>query len=112
MWSLIIWRWYKMTNDLADIKLYDPKPDEDAVRRLRRRLALVMRNKDASLVSASDKKELERVEKWTQKALGVNEKNAKSAVSKVAEMMSGDNRKSRVTFYYCVAKQLNVLDKI
>ncbi len=34
-----------MTNDLADIKLYDQNPDEAAVERLGHRLALVMKNK-------------------------------------------------------------------
>lgn len=52
-----------MTNDLADIKLYDQNPDEAAIERLHHRLALVMKNQDASLVATSDPKELERVEK-------------------------------------------------
>ncbi|WP_375706000.1 DUF2853 family protein [Bartonella sp. AA2SXKL] len=101
-----------MTNNLADIKLYDLNPDEAAVERLSRRLALVMKNKDAALVATSDPKELERVEKWVQHVLEADEKSAKMAVSKVAEMMSGERRKSRVTFYYLVAKQLNALHKI
>ncbi|WP_273759382.1 DUF2853 family protein [Bartonella sp. ML70XJBT.G] len=101
-----------MTNDLADIKLYDPNPDESAVERLGRRLALVMQKQDASLVATSDPKELERVEKWAQDVLGADAQSVKAAVSKVAEMMSGDRRKSRMTFYYLLAKQLNALDKI
>ncbi|ACS51584.1 MULTISPECIES: DUF2853 family protein [Bartonella] len=101
-----------MTNNLADIKLYDSNPDEAAVERLSRRLALVMKKQDAALVATSDPKELERVEKWVQDVLGADEQRAKMAVSKVAEMMSGDRRKSRMTFYYLVAKQLNALDKI
>ncbi|MBX4335032.1 DUF2853 family protein [Bartonella raoultii] len=101
-----------MTNDLADIKLYDSNPDEIAIERLSRRLALVMKKQDASLVATSDPKELERVEKWVQDVLGVDEQSAKIAVSKVASMMSGDRRKSRVTFYYLVAKQLNALHKV
>ncbi|UTO27889.1 DUF2853 family protein [Bartonella harrusi] len=101
-----------MTSDLADIKLYDQNPDEDAIKRLGHRLALVMKKQDASLVATSDPKELERVEKWIKDVLGADEKSAKTAVAKVAEMMSGDRRKSRMTFYYLVAKQLNALDKI
>ncbi|ATP12596.1 hypothetical protein BHOIPH791_12070 [Bartonella henselae] len=101
-----------MTNDLADIKLYDQNPDEAAIERLHHRLALVMKNQDASLVATSDPKELERVEKWVQDVLGADEQSAKRGVSKVADMMSGDRRKSRMTFYYLVAKQLNALHKI
>ncbi|ALE03639.1 DUF2853 family protein [Bartonella ancashensis] len=99
-------------DSLEDIKSYDPKPDEDAIKRLERRLALAMRDRDASLVSVSDQKELRRVEKWTQNTLDVSEENAKEAVSKVSEMMSGSNRKNRVTFYYMVAKELNALGKV
>ncbi|WP_332060458.1 DUF2853 family protein [Bartonella sp. CB74] len=101
-----------MKDDLADIKLYDPNPDEAAIKRLHHRLALVMRKQDASLVATSDPKELERVEKWVQDVLGADQKNAKTAVSKVADMMSENRRKSRMTFYYLVAKKLNALDKL
>ncbi|MET3589520.1 hypothetical protein ABID23_000602 [Bartonella silvatica] len=101
-----------MKNNLEDIKLYDQNPDEAAVERLSRRLALVMQKQDASLVSVSDPKELERVEKWAQDVLSVDEQSAKTAVLKVAEMMSGDRRKSRLTFYYLLAKYLNKLNKV
>ncbi|WP_208435941.1 DUF2853 family protein [Bartonella phoceensis] len=101
-----------MKNDLEDIKLYDPNPDEAAIERLSHRLALVMQKQDASLVATSDSKEVERVEKWVQDVLDVDEQSAKMAVEKVAEMMSGNRRKSRMTFYYLVAKQLNRLHKI
>ncbi|MDD9329532.1 MAG: DUF2853 family protein [Bartonella sp.] len=101
-----------MMNDLKDIKLYDVNPDEAVIERLKRRLTLVMRHQDASLVSTSDQKELERVEKWAKDVLDVDKENAKKAVAKVAEMMSGDRRKNRVTFYYLIAKEVNALDKI
>ncbi|MCZ2328648.1 DUF2853 family protein [Bartonella sp. F02] len=101
-----------MKNDLENIKLHDSNPDKDAIERLKKRLALVMRNQDASLVATSDPKELERVENWVQDTLDVDAKSAKEAVSNVAEMLSGEHRKSRVTFYYLVAKQLGALDKI
>ncbi|WP_273755150.1 DUF2853 family protein [Bartonella sp. MM73XJBT.G] len=101
-----------MTNNLADIKVYDSNPDAAAVERLSQRLALVMKKQDAALVATSDPKELERVEKWVQDVLEVDEQSAKMAVSKVSQMMAGERRKSRITFYYLVAKQLNALHKI
>ncbi|AQX18146.1 Protein of unknown function (DUF2853) [Bartonella sp. A1379B] len=101
-----------MVNDLENIKLYDVNPDEAVIERLRCRLTLVMRHQDASLVSTSDQKELERVVKWAQDVLDVDKENAQKAVAKVAEMMSGNRKKNRVTFYYLLAKQVNALDKI
>ncbi|WP_142416508.1 DUF2853 family protein [Bartonella massiliensis] len=101
-----------MKNNLADIKIYDSNPDEAAVERLNHRLALVMQKQDAALVATSDPKELERVEKWVKDVLEVDEQSAKMAVAKVAQMMTGERRKSRMTFYYLVAKQLDALHKI
>ncbi|WP_455476672.1 DUF2853 family protein [Bartonella sp. B41] len=101
-----------MINELEDIKLYDPNPDEAAIERLSHRLALVMRKQDASLVATSDPQELERVEKWAQDVLGSDDQNIKRAISKVSDMMSENRKKSRMTFYYLLAKQLNALDKL
>lgn len=102
-----------MNEYLADIKKYDANPDEAAVERLVQRLALVMRDRDASMVATSDMEELKRVEKnWAQDKLGFDEVQSKSAVKTVAELLKGDRTKNRVTFYYLVAKELGAIDKI
>lgn len=102
-----------MKNYLEDIKKYDAKPDEEAVKRLLQRLSLVLQKRDAAVVSTTDKDELERVEKsWAQEKLGADSARSKEAVKVVADKMKADRMKNRVTFYYLVAKELNALDKI
>jgi Protein of unknown function (DUF2853) len=99
-----------MTDYLADVQKYDSGADEAAVNKIVKHLGIALRNKDSALVSASDQTELDRVkEKWCAKKLGVTGPEADAAVEAVAKTMAGDRSKSRVTFYYLVAKQLGKL---
>jgi len=99
-----------MTDYLADVRKYDASADEAIVNKIVKHLGIALRNRDSSLVSATDPKELARVvEKWCGKKLGVTGDAADKAVSAAAKAMSGDNSKSRVTFYYLVAKELGKL---
>ena len=99
-----------MTDYLADVELYDANADEAVVNKIVRHLGIALRNRDSSLVSASDPEELARVkEKWCGKKLGVTGDAADKAVDAVCAAMKGDNSKSRVTFYYLVAKELGKL---
>jgi hypothetical protein len=99
-----------MTDYLADVKLYDASADEAVVNKIVRHLGIALRNRDSSLVSASDPAELDRVkEKWCGKKLGVTGEAADKAVDAVCAAMKADKSKSRVTFYYLVAKELGKL---
>ncbi|MCX8996420.1 DUF2853 family protein [Rhizobiaceae bacterium BDR2-2] len=99
-----------MTDYLADVKKYDAAADEAAVQKIVRHLGIALRNRDSALVSATDKTELDRVvEKWAGKKLGVTGEPAEKAVATVASLMAADRSKSRVTFYYLVAKELGKL---
>ena len=99
-----------MTDYLVDVKIYDPSADEAVVKKIVNHLGIALRNKDSSLVAASDPEELERVkEKWCGKKLGVTGDAADKAVAAVAKAMAADKTKSRVTFYYLVAKELGKL---
>lgn len=99
-----------MTDYLADVKKYDAGADEAIVGKIVKHLGIALRNRDSSLVSASDPEELARVkEKWCGKKLGVTGDAADNAVAAVAKAMAGDRSKSRVTFYYLVAKELGKL---
>ncbi|MHA7968683.1 DUF2853 family protein [Rhizobium terricola] len=99
-----------MTDYLADVKLYDAGADEAVVNKIVRHLGIALRNRDSSLVSASDPAELDRVkEKWCGKKLGVTGEAADKAVDAVCAAMKADKSKSRVTFYYLVAKELGKL---
>ncbi|MFB2550798.1 DUF2853 family protein [Ensifer soli] len=97
----------------ADVKTYDAAADEAVVKKIVRHLGIALRNRDSSLVSASDQTELDRVkEKWCGKKLGVTGPEADAAVAAVAKQMAGDRSKSRVTFYYLVAKHLGKLETL
>jgi hypothetical protein len=100
-----------MADYLADVKKYDAAADADVVNKIVKHLGIALRNRDSSLVSCSDEKELDRVKaNWIVKKLGVTEAaKADAAIEKVCKAMSADNTKSRVTFYYLAAKELGKL---
>ena len=103
-----------MSDYLADVKLYDASADAGAVEKIVKHLGIALRNRDSSLVSCSDSSELDRVrEKWCMKKLGATDEAAcDSAIESVCEAMAGDNSKSRVTFYYLVAKAMGKLGEL
>ena len=100
-----------MTDYYADVKRYDAAADADIVQKIVKHLGIALRSKDASLVSCSDKSELDRVrEKWCKKKLGEGDDGAADGViAKVCGTMKGDRQKQRVTFYYLVAKEMGKL---
>lgn len=99
-----------MADYIADVQKYDAGADEAVVGKIVKHLGIALRSRDASLVSCSDQSELDRVvEKWCGKKLGVTGEAADAAVQKVCGLMSEDRSKSRVTFYYLVAKELGKL---
>ncbi len=100
-----------MSDYLADVRRYDAKADADIVQKIVRHLGIALRNRDSSLVSCTDPKELGRVrEKWCGKKLGhTDDVKCDAIIAKVCETMKGDRNKSRVTFYYLVAQHLGQL---
>ncbi len=100
-----------MADYASDVKKYDATADEEIIGKIVKHLGIALRNRDSSLVSCSDPKELERVRtSWCERKLGVTDSaKADLAIEKVCETMAGDRTKSRVTFYYLVAKQLDKL---
>ncbi|RUM99751.1 DUF2853 family protein [Pseudaminobacter arsenicus] len=100
-----------MTDYVADVKKYDAGADADVVNKIVKHLGIALRNRDSSLVSCTDAKELDRVKaNWIAKKLGVSDgAKADAAIEKVCKAMSADNTKSRVTFYYLAAKELGKL---
>lgn len=102
-----------MVDYLEDVKKYDAGADAAVVDKIVKHLGIALRNKDSSLVAASDQKELDRVrDSWGVKKLGVEAAQAEAAVGKVAQAMSADRSKGRVTFYYLVAKELGKLGSL
>ena len=95
-----------MSEYLDDVQRYDAGADADVVAKIVKHLGIALQSKDASLVSCSDQSELDRVrEKWCMKKLGETDASScDEIIGKVCETMKGDRNKSRVTFYYLVAK--------
>ena len=62
-------------------------------------------------MSRTDPKELDRVRaNWVAKKLGIADgSKADAVIEKTCKAMAADNTKSRVTFYYLVAKDLGKL---
>lgn len=103
----------RMTDYLADVRKYDAGADEAIVKKIVNHLGIALRNKDSSLVASSDPKELGRVkEKWCGKKLGVEGEAADKAIAATVAAMKADSTKSRVTFYYLVAKDLGKLGSL
>jgi len=100
-----------MADYLPDVRKYDATADADIVAKIVKHLGIALRNRDSSLVSCTDPKELDRVKAgWIVKKLGVSDgAKADSVLQKVCETMASDNTKNRVTFYYLVAKHLGQL---
>ena len=102
-----------MTDYLADVKLYDANADEAVVNKIVKHLGIALRNRDSSLVSSSDPEELARVKtNWVGKKLGVTGPDADKALEDTVTAMKADRTKSRVTFYYLVAKHLGKLETL
>ncbi len=102
-----------MMDYLADVKIYDAGADEAIVNKIVKHLGIALRDRDSAMVSTSDPNELARVKtNWIGKKLGVTGPNADKAMEKTIAAMKGDRTKSRVTFYYLVAKHLGKLETL
>jgi uncharacterized protein DUF2853 len=100
------------TEYLPDVKIYHPEVDEAAVKGIVRHCGIALRSRDAANVAASDKAELDRVrDSFLKKKLGLTlpDDELDAAVKEVADAMKGDRSKSRVTFYYLLAKKYDRL---
>ncbi len=102
-----------MSEYFDDVKKYDAGASEEIVGKIVKHLGIALRNRDSANVAASDKTELDRVvTNWCGKKLGVTGEAAENAVAAAAKAMAADRSKSRVTFYYLVAKELGKLESL
>ena len=72
------------------------------------RMKNMIDNRDATLVSTSDEKELETVYRnFVKKKLEVDDKErGMKAIHHVADKMKGERNKNRAAFYYMVQKEV------
>jgi len=94
------------TDWAADVKKYAANADDAIIAGIVRYCGIALRNRDSSLVSFSDPKELDRVRNnFLKKKLGRTEGDdaLNAAIAKVGEAMKADRTKNRVTVYYLLA---------
>lgn len=102
-----------MSEYKEDIQKYDPQPNEAAIASIVKYCGIALRSRDASLVSSSDKSELDRVrDGFAAKKLGLDAAAAEAGIKQVVESMKADRTKSRVTFYYLLAKATGTMGKL
>ncbi len=97
---------------LENVKKYAAKADEAAVAGLVRHCGIALRNKDSSLVSASDPAEVNRVvQGFCKKKLARTEGDDAilAVVTGVLTKMKAENHKGRVTVYYLIAEHYGQL---
>ena len=83
--------------------------DDDLLTELVNNLKLVIDNKDALAVAATDPSEMETVRKnFVAKKLGVDDREkGAAAVAEAAKRMSNSRMKNRAAFYYLTKKALS-----
>jgi hypothetical protein len=102
-----------MSEYASDITKYTPQVDAKAVESIVKYCGIALQNRDSSLVSTSDPKELARVrDGFATKKLGLNAEAADAGLKAVAAKMQGERNKSRVTFYYLLAEATGTLGKL
>jgi hypothetical protein len=102
-----------MTDHVADVRQYTSEVNEAAVAAIVKYCGIALRDVDASLVSASNPKELATIrDGFAAKKLGLAPQAADEAIKAVIEKMKSTPRKSRVTFYYLLAEATNALNKL
>lgn len=99
-------------NWLADVRKYAANADESVVAAIVKYCGISLQSRDSSLVAMSDKKERELVrENYLKKKLGLTSPDAEldAAVVSVGQVMKADRTKNRVTVYYLLAEQFDLL---
>ena len=102
-----------MSEYLENVRSYSPAASEAAVASIVKYCGIALRNKDSSLVSATDRGELDTVrDGFAAKKLGLSAEAADAGIAKVVAQMKAERQKSRVTFYYLLAEATGTLDKL
>lgn len=102
-----------MTADWAsDVRKYAPNADDKAIAAIVRHCGIALQKRDSSLVSFSDKAELDRIRDGFLKkklALTAPDADLDKAIQAVGDKLKGDRTKNRVTVYYLLAEHFGKL---
>ena len=97
-----------MDEHLEDVRRYDAHAKPETVVKIVNYLGIALRNPDARFVSCTRKTEMDRIrEKFLEKKLRLSARDhdLDTLLSDTSEEMAGDRMKSRVTFYYLLARR-------
>lgn len=103
---------------IDNVRKYAPEADEAHVQKIVSHLGIALQSRDSSLVACSDRSELETIrDGFCKKKLALDTEHSDDAIMGVLEnvcqeMSPEGGNKSRVTFYYLVAKHTGMLDKL
>ncbi|HEX5408203.1 MAG TPA: DUF2853 family protein [Gemmatimonadaceae bacterium] len=101
-----------MTDWAQDVKMHVPGADDGAIAGIVKHCGIALQKRDSSLVSFSDKSELERVRNnFLRKKLGLTQSDGEldAAIAEVGEKLKGSHDKHRVTVYYMLADRFGKL---
>ncbi len=102
-----------MSDYSADVAKYTSNVNEAAVKAIVRHCGIALQNRDSSLVSGSDPKELTTIrEGFAAKKLGLSAEAADAGMKTALAKMKDERNKSRVTFYYLLAEATGTLGKL
>ena len=102
-----------MSDHATDIAKFTSDVNADAVKAIVNYCGIALHSRDASMVSATDPKELATIrDGFAAKKLGLAADAADAAIKSVVEKMKGEHNKSRVTFYYLLAETTGTLAKL
>ena len=102
-----------MSDYSTDVAKYTSNVNEAAVKAIVKYCGIALQNRDSSLVSGTDPKELATVrEGFAAKKLGLSAAAADAGIQAVLAKMKGVNNKSRVTFYYLLAEATSTMNKL
>jgi outer membrane protein OmpA-like peptidoglycan-associated protein len=95
-----------------DVRKYVPDADQGVIDAIVRHCGIALQKRDSSLVSFTEKSELDRVrENFLKKKLGLTAPDSEldAAIAAVGERMKDDHSKNRVTVYYLLAQRFRKL---
>ncbi len=100
------------TDWAEDVKQYAADADDKAIAGIVRHCGIALQSRDASLVSFTDKSELERVrESFLRRKLGLSltDDELDGVIAEIGETMKDNRSKNRVTVYYLLADRFGKL---
>ena len=100
-----------MSHALESVQRFDADAKQSTVDNVIKHLGIALRTADGQTVAASDQKELDQIrDGFCKKRLDLEPDVAEKLIGEVLELLKHDSAKSRITFYYILAKKAGKLD--